>query len=104
MNELTKREVYQAIFDILRSVIEEQNRYMAHLFMDLWFDVICVFEKIFGPTPPVVKGQGHKLVGKTGDIAEFRIEIARLWTKDLGETAGLLHQPCRGISAPALID
>lgn len=80
MHELTKREVYQAlehaksideaagrkilenfeleqtalaqtIFGVFPSVIAEQNQDMAYLFMDLCFDVICVFENAFGPLP-----------------------------------------------------
>lgn len=80
MHELTKREVYQAleyakgideaagrkiledfeleqtalaqtIFGMFPSVIAEQSQDMAYLFMDLCFDVICVFENAFGPLP-----------------------------------------------------
>lgn len=80
MRELTTRELYQAleyaksidettggkilarfqldqpafaqtIFGVFPQVIAEQNQDMAHLFMDLCFDVICVFEKAFGPLP-----------------------------------------------------
>ncbi len=80
MHELTKREVYRAIehaksideaagrkilenfeleqtalaqtiFGMFPSVIAEQNRDMANLFMDLCFDAICVFEQAFGPLP-----------------------------------------------------
>lgn len=32
-------------------VIAEQDKDMSHLFMDLCFDVICVFENAFGPLP-----------------------------------------------------
>jgi hypothetical protein len=80
MHELTDRELYQAlryaksidentgrkildqfqsdqtalaqtIFGILPAVIAEQNQDMANLFMDLCFDVICVYQKAFGPLP-----------------------------------------------------
>jgi hypothetical protein len=80
MHELTERELYQAleyaksideetgskiierfqldqtalaqtIFGIFPSVIAEQNEEMSFLFMDLCFDVLCVFQKAFGPLP-----------------------------------------------------
>jgi hypothetical protein len=81
MHELTERELYQTleyaksldenagrrileqfqleqpslapiIFGIFPAVIAEQNQDMANLFMDLCFDVICVYQKAFGPLPP----------------------------------------------------
>jgi hypothetical protein len=81
MHELTNRELYQAleyaksmdesagrkimeqfgldqtalaqtIFGIFPAVIAEQNQDMANLFMDLCFDVICVYRKAFGSLPP----------------------------------------------------
>jgi hypothetical protein len=81
MRELTERELYQAleyaksideetgrkilegfqldqpalaqtIFGIFPAVIAEQNQEMSYLFMDLCFDVICVYQKAFGPLPP----------------------------------------------------
>ena len=80
MHELTERELYQAleyaksideengkrslsqfeadqpllfqiIFGIFPTIIAEQNQDMAHLFMDLCFEVICVYQKAFGETP-----------------------------------------------------
>ena len=80
MHELTERELYQAleyaksldeeagreilsqfqleqpalaqtVFGIFPNVIAEQDQDMSYLFMDLCFDVICVFEKAFGPLP-----------------------------------------------------
>lgn len=80
MRELTTRELYQALeyaksidetggrailqrfqleqpafaqtlFGVFPQVIAEQNPGMANLFMDLCFDVICVFEKAFGSLP-----------------------------------------------------
>jgi hypothetical protein len=80
MHELTERELYQAleyaksldenagrrileqfqldqialaqtIFGIFPAVIAEKNQDMANLFMDLCFDVICVYQKAFGPLP-----------------------------------------------------
>lgn len=80
MHELTDRELYNAlayaksndedagrkiierfqldqpalagtIFGIFPMVIAGKNQDMAHLFMDLCFDVICVFEHAFGALP-----------------------------------------------------
>lgn len=39
------------IFGIFPAVIAEKDQDMAHLFMDLCFDVICVFEHAFGALP-----------------------------------------------------
>ena len=41
----------QAVFGIFPSMIAQQNQDMSHLFMDLCFDVICVFEHAFGTLP-----------------------------------------------------
>lgn len=41
----------QTIFGVFPAVIAEQDQSMAELFMDLCFDVICVFEHAFGPLP-----------------------------------------------------
>jgi len=80
MHELTERELYQAlsyaksideetganiiaqfqleqtalaetIFGIFPDVIAEQNPEMSYLFLDLCFDVLCVFQNAFGPLP-----------------------------------------------------
>jgi len=80
MNELIERELYQALayaksidedtgrkliaqfqqeqpglahtlFGIFPAVIAEQDQDMANLFMDLIFDVLCVFQNAFGPLP-----------------------------------------------------
>jgi hypothetical protein len=41
----------QTIFGVFPSVIAAQSQSMAHLFMDLCFDIICVFQHGFGPLP-----------------------------------------------------
>ena len=41
----------QTLFGVFPSVIAEQDQSMAHLFMDLCFDVIAVFEHAFGKVP-----------------------------------------------------
>lgn len=80
MHELTERELYQAleyaksidedtgrkiierfqldqtalaqtIFSIFPDVIAKENQEMSYLFMDLCFDVLCVFQKAFGSLP-----------------------------------------------------
>lgn len=80
MHELSERELYQAleyaksiddvagrkiieqfqidqpalaetVFYIFPALVSEVNLDMSHLFMDLCFDVICVFQKAFGPLP-----------------------------------------------------
>jgi hypothetical protein len=80
MRELTERELYQAleyaksiddsagrtiieqfqldqpalsetVFYLFPAVIAEENLDMSHLFMDLCFDVLCVYQKAFGPLP-----------------------------------------------------
>ncbi len=83
MHELTERELYQAleyaknmdeengkrilsqfeadqpllfrtIFGIFPSIIAGQNQDMANLFMDLCFDVVCVYQKSSGDTPKFI--------------------------------------------------
>lgn len=41
----------QILLGIFPGIIAEQNQDMAHLFMDLCFDLLCVFQKAFGPMP-----------------------------------------------------
>jgi hypothetical protein len=40
--------LFQTIFGIFPSIIANQNQDMANLFMDLCFEVICVYQKSFG--------------------------------------------------------
>lgn len=49
--QLDQAALAQTIFGVFPQIIAEQNQDMAHLFMDLCFDVICVFENAFGPLP-----------------------------------------------------
>jgi len=80
MHELTAQELYQALaytesidevagrkiiehfqlehsglaetlFDLFPAVIAEESLAMSTLFMDLCFDVLCVYQKVFGPLP-----------------------------------------------------
>ena len=49
--ELDQSGIYQTIFGIFPAIIAEHNEDMAYLFMDLCFDVICVFQHAFGDPP-----------------------------------------------------
>jgi hypothetical protein len=49
--QLDQTALAQTIFGIFPAVIAEQNLDMANLFMDLCFDIICVYKKAFGPMP-----------------------------------------------------
>ena len=49
-------DIYQAIFGELSSAIEEENKDMANLFLDLCFDIIWIYRKSFGRTPMTSKG------------------------------------------------
>ena len=46
--------LFQTIFGIFPTIIADQNQDMAHLFMDLCFEVICVYQKAFGDTPKFI--------------------------------------------------
>ncbi|WAK04595.1 hypothetical protein [Methylobacter sp. YRD-M1] len=49
---LDQTALAQTLFEVFLIVIAEQDQDMAQLFMSLCFDVICVFQKAFGPLPP----------------------------------------------------
>lgn len=49
--QLDQTAFAQLIFGVFPQLIAQQNQDMANFFMDLCFDVICVFEKAFGPLP-----------------------------------------------------
>jgi hypothetical protein len=49
--QLDQPGLYQTIFGIFPAIIAEQNQEMACLFMDLCFDVICVFQHAFSDPP-----------------------------------------------------
>jgi len=44
----------ETLFSIFSAFISEQNQEMAYLFMDLCFDVLCVFQYAFGPLPAYI--------------------------------------------------
>ena len=41
----------ETIFDIFLAVIAEENEDMSYLFMDLCYDILCIYQKAFGPLP-----------------------------------------------------
>lgn len=49
--EVDQPILFQTIFGIFPSMIADQNLDMANLFMDLCFEVVCVYQKSFGDTP-----------------------------------------------------
>ncbi|MGR9115402.1 MAG: hypothetical protein ACU85E_06520 [Gammaproteobacteria bacterium] len=49
--QLDQPALSEAIFYVFPAVIAEENMDMSHLFMDLCFDVLCVFQHAFGPLP-----------------------------------------------------
>jgi hypothetical protein len=49
--QLEQTALAQTLFGIFPGVIAEQNQEMSYLFMDLCFDVMCVFQHAFGPLP-----------------------------------------------------
>lgn len=42
----------QTLFGVFASMLAERDQALSHLFMDICFDVICVFQHAFGPLPP----------------------------------------------------
>jgi hypothetical protein len=49
--QIEQTAMAQTIFGIFPTIIAEQNQEMSYLFMDLCFDVLCVFQNAFGPLP-----------------------------------------------------
>ncbi|MCX7097754.1 MAG: hypothetical protein NTV43_07625 [Methylococcales bacterium] len=49
--EMDQPLLFQTLFGVFPGIIAEQNQDMAHLFMDLCFELICVYQKAFGETP-----------------------------------------------------
>jgi len=49
--ELDQTALAQMIFGIFPDVIAEENQEMSYLFMDLCFDILCVFKKLLAPCP-----------------------------------------------------
>ncbi len=47
----TQPALAQTLLEIFPSIIASQEQNMAYLFMDLCFDVLCIFQKAFGPLP-----------------------------------------------------
>ncbi len=49
--QLDQTVLAETLFDSLPSVIAKENQAMSYLFMDLCFDVLCVYQQAFGPLP-----------------------------------------------------
>jgi len=49
--EIDQPLFFQTIFNTFSSIIAERHQDIAHLFMDLSFEVLCVYRKVFGSTP-----------------------------------------------------
>lgn len=49
--QLDQTALAQTIFGIFPPIIAKENQDMSYLFMDLCFDVLCIFQKAFGPLP-----------------------------------------------------
>jgi len=49
--QLEQTAMAQTLFGIFPGVIAAKNQEMSYLFMDLCFDVLCVFQHAFGPLP-----------------------------------------------------
>jgi len=63
----------QTIFGVFPSVIAEQDQSMAHLFMDLCFDIICVFQHAFGPLPDQ-KTMGFDWLEKSAALMDTELQ------------------------------
>jgi hypothetical protein len=49
--QLEQTALSQVVFNVFPAVIAEQNQDMSYMFLALCFDVLCVFQKAFGPLP-----------------------------------------------------
>ena len=49
--EIDQPLFFQTIFNTFSSIIGERHQDIAHLFMDLCFETLCVYQKAFGNTP-----------------------------------------------------
>ena len=49
--QLEQTALAQTVLGIFPGIIAEENPEMSYLFLDLCFDVLCVFQHAFGPLP-----------------------------------------------------
>lgn len=49
--QLDQPGLAETVFYVFPAIIAGANMDMSHLFMDLCFDVLCVYQKAFGPLP-----------------------------------------------------
>ena len=71
--QLNQTALAQTIFGIFPNMIAEQDESMAHLFMDLCFDVICVFQKAFGPLPSQIS-MGMEWLEKSASLLDTELQ------------------------------
>ncbi len=73
--QLEQAALAQAIFGLFPQAIAEQNEDMAYLFMDLCFDVLCVFQHAFGPLPSQAD-MDYDWLDKQAVLLDARIAVA----------------------------
>lgn len=49
--QLEQPALAEILFGIFPTILVQENQEMAYLFMDLCFDVLCIFQKAFGSLP-----------------------------------------------------
>ncbi|MDD2724094.1 MAG: hypothetical protein PHH59_08765 [Methylovulum sp.] len=49
--EIDQPLLFQTVFNTFPAIITEKNEDLAKVFVDLCFDVVCVYQKAFGSTP-----------------------------------------------------
>ncbi len=63
----------QSIFGVFSAVIAQKDQHVAHLFMDLCFDVICVFKHAFG-TLPNQQSMGFEWLEKSAALLDTEMQ------------------------------
>lgn len=71
--QLNQTALAQTIFGVFPTVIAEQDQNMAELFMDLCFDVICVFEHAFGSLPSQ-ESMGYDWLEKSAVLLDTELQ------------------------------
>ncbi|NOQ14598.1 MAG: hypothetical protein GQ583_09010, partial [Methyloprofundus sp.] len=74
----------QTIFSLFPTMISAQNQDMAHLFMDLCFDVICIYQHAFGDMP----AQSEEWLKKQAALMEAELQEAMQKNKKDGKLQG----------------
>ena len=60
----------QTIFTLFPTMISAKNQDMAHLFMDLCFDIICIYQHVFGDIP----AQNEEWLKKQAALMEAELQ------------------------------